>query len=352
MWTDLFRERWYLFFACMNKPEYSTLRIVLDHALSATRSSFVVAASNDDQQTGSSGRHSGNFPGHLRRCFKCHRASLGGGSPHGTPILLGEGRDDSSPFPIHIPSRPSCPRRHGGRRKMWLIMEETTVVLSQGDFFLQDGAVQQRLDRCQGELWTYVWNDGAFPDRSLLSLRLSGKAIFWLSRLLRLCGLILVWNDDFTRAELSIEGKPFLFGTSYTGMEMLPFWAWKFGLEHEEDTSTLQAMDSKCCPLKENGPDCTGGGVLGTLGHPCETISMACGPIDRDDIVNCAMWRRSGPTFFGFFEYTYLGYPIGDKYQQPTGFFPRFEEAMEENGVRQFFQGHQTESCPQESTGT
>lgn len=233
---------------------------------------------------------------------------------------------------------------------------EAPVIMSDGEFSTPETkycfrwipcgrVVQQRFNRCRGGYWPLYWDDvETVAGRRLLA---TGKEFFERLSDDDECILIFEWSDEtFTSAIIKgyVEewwGRLGFLARFFTlRIDLMPYWAWKFDLpQSTSKLEELEAPDLKCCPPKENGPSCLGGGALAN-NNDCETISVACNT--PTDIGPCAMWKRRNLLrrfipLLGFA--SYYAYPVGDKNREPTGFFSKFEEVMLENGINQIFHG-------------
>lgn len=238
---------------------------------------------------------------------------------------------------------------------------EYAVTLSSGTF---DGN-KQKINRCIGGGWNLLYLDSKeYGEGKVLSA--TGKDFLGqISDDDEQCHLTFTWNDDFTEADISgyfyaltderwVElATGFLIGFT---IELQPYWRWKFdGLQNEPkkkwfskpepvDTSVFEELDSKCCPRRKH--DCSGENVLGKEGD-CETISLACGPIDEANLGDCVFYKRRNlngvtggelPKKLPF----YLGYnifPLMDKYGMKTSYEKYYKEAIKAKGVTTVFHG-------------
>jgi hypothetical protein len=234
---------------------------------------------------------------------------------------------------------------------------EAAITFSSGEFATETKwfkrVVSQKFNRCAGGGWSFYYDDikKIGEEKNIVN---TGKEFFKKLREgdPKYCPLAFTWNEDFTKAEISgymeqrLSPLPDAVSGSILGLtiELLPYWAWKFGISNK-GTKKAEKLDEKCCPPKDGNDACKGAGKLGKPNTECETISMACGVVEPQDRKMCAMWERKNIAL-GFIPISaltgvggYLAYPIGDKNEEPTGFTQHFVDGLVAVGVNDVFHG-------------
>ena len=166
------------------------------------------------------------------------------------------------------------------------------------------------------------------------------------------CVVYFKWNQDKSIARISNYWRSSLAGPKFAEeavsglldekfkftIELAPYWKWKFGLKIWNPFLKMEAskLDKKCCPPKDETKQCMGPKKLGKEG-PCETISMACGDVKEEDVVDCKMYTRV-TEWFGD-KIPYYVYALYDKYGNETPYNKVVAAAFEKNGVDTLFHG-------------
>lgn len=233
---------------------------------------------------------------------------------------------------------------------------EYAITLSSGTF---DGT-KSVMNRCYGGEWSLY----DVADKNLIKRKFEGPRTLsstgrdFLDKMSGSdsdCSLTFDWNEDFSEAsitgywESAVPQEQIGLWNSALDLriELEPYWRWKFsGVDMEPGRfnslkkSKMKKLDEKCCPPKESD-QCLGENKLGVEG-PCETISMACGEIDEDDISACGMFRRRNMSPLGF-EIPIMGgypiYPLADRYGNPTPYNKFYEDAVSARGIETIFHG-------------
>lgn len=233
---------------------------------------------------------------------------------------------------------------------------EYAITLSAGDFSLKNDVLEQSLNRCYGGFWTFFDNEKGKEFLTVINGAGDG------------CNLTFRWNEDKTVGKIlgymetrvfDIAQKVYWFlpkswikgGSDATGffadkfsdftIELQPYWKWKFGITSDKPDETT---DEKCCPAKNASKSCFGPGKLGKSDE-CETLSMACGEVKKEDLAACAMYKRRNKVAdkeiqIPFFRFSsYLVYPLFDKYGVATPYNQFYSDAMKSNGIKNLFHG-------------
>jgi len=222
---------------------------------------------------------------------------------------------------------------------------EFAATLSSGTWttekkFLSKPTLMQTISRCQGGGWSLYGNDKTVE----MSPGNTGKAfVDMIDTTDVTCNLIFHWNKDASNARITEYFKSnvgYMKPLEYIlklEIGLTSYWRWKFGLKtNGKEKANALLMDNKCCPPPSASLSCLGKGTLGKADSPCETISMACGEILKENVNQCPLMHRKngiGSKDLAF----YNVYALSDKYGNPTSYLKHYVKAYKEKGVEELF---------------
>ena len=237
---------------------------------------------------------------------------------------------------------------------------EYAITLSSGEWKFQKHfwgkpTLTQTINRCRGGGWTFFNVDSStthFYDKKFVDK--SGKEFFELINADDdKCNLYFAWNEDATEARITGYFDNFFAATAIDlSIKLQPYWKWKFGLKtSNKEGKEAKELDAKCCPPKDDGSSCLGEATLGKAGTPCDTISMACGEIHKDNVSECAFYRRNNKMLGLVLASYYHAYPLADKNGEPTSYNTHFVDTYTSKGVTDIFHPLTESGTDGESTG-